>query len=50
MVRKLPSAALWSAVLGGLFIAHSLIVSGDADRKFIASYPRYFDICHGCCR
>jgi Domain of unknown function (DUF4153) len=44
MVRNLPSAALWSAVLGGLFIAHSLIVSGDADRKFIASYPRYFDV------
>jgi hypothetical protein len=30
--------------LGGLFIAHSLVVSGDADRKFIASYTRYFDV------
>jgi Domain of unknown function (DUF4153) len=44
MSRNLPSPALWNAVLGGLFIAHSLIVSGDADRKFIASYPRYFDV------
>jgi hypothetical protein len=44
MSRNLPSSALWNAVLGGLFIAHSLIVSGDADRKFIASYPRYFDV------
>jgi hypothetical protein len=44
MSRNLPSPALWNAVLGGLFIAHSLIVSGDADRKYIASYPLYFDV------
>jgi hypothetical protein len=44
MARNLPSAALWDAALGGLFIAHSLIASGDADRRFVASYPRYFDV------
>jgi drug/metabolite transporter superfamily protein YnfA len=43
-VRNLPSTGLWNAALGGLFIAHSLVVSGDADRKFIASYTRYFDV------
>jgi hypothetical protein len=39
-----PSASLWLAVAAGLFIAHALIVSGDADRAFIAKYPRYFDV------
>jgi hypothetical protein len=38
----LPSLGLWFAVLIGLFIAHSLIVSGDVDRKVVASYTRYF--------
>jgi hypothetical protein len=42
--RNLSSPPLWFAVAGGLFIAHSLIVSGDAERKLIASYPRYFDV------
>ncbi len=32
----LPLAAI-------LFILHSLIVAAEADRRFIASYPRYFD-------
>jgi Domain of unknown function (DUF4153) len=39
-----PSGRLWFAVLAGLFIAHSLIVSGDLDRKPIASYQRYFGV------
>jgi Domain of unknown function (DUF4153) len=43
-LRNLPSAALWFAVAAGLFIAHALIVSGDADRAFVATYPRYFDV------
>ena len=41
--RNIPSFALWFVTAVGLFIAHALIVSGDADRKFIASYERYFD-------
>jgi MFS family permease len=41
--RNIPSFALWFVTAVGLFIAHTLIVSGDADRKFIASYERYFD-------
>jgi Domain of unknown function (DUF4153) len=43
-LRQGPSVPLCFAVLAGLFIAHSLIVSGDLDRKPIASYPRYFDV------
>src|SRR5579871_5954215 len=39
-----PSPLLWFAVAVGLFIAHALVVSGDADRAFIAKYPRYFDV------
>jgi hypothetical protein len=42
--RLIPTATLWLSVAAGLFITHSLIASGDADRKFIASYSRYFDL------
>jgi hypothetical protein len=42
--RNVPSITLWLAVPVGLFIAQALIVSGNADRKFIAGYGRYFDI------
>ena len=42
--RNIPSITLWFALAAGLFIAHALIVSGDADRRFIAGYERYFDI------
>jgi hypothetical protein len=42
--RNIPSFTLWFAIAAGLFIAHALIVSGDADRKFIAGYARYFDV------
>jgi hypothetical protein len=41
--RNLPSPALWLALGASLFIVHSLIVSGDADRRIIATYPRHFD-------
>ena len=40
--RNIPSFPLWFASALALFIAHTLIVSGDADRKFIASYQCYF--------
>jgi len=42
--RNMPSPPLWLAVAAGLFIAHALVVSGDADRAYIARYPRYFDV------
>jgi len=42
--RILPSAPLWWALTVGLFIAHGLIVAGDGERAYIASYPRYFDV------
>jgi hypothetical protein len=42
--RLTPAAPLWFAVAVVLFIAHTLIVSGEADRKLLASYPRYFDV------
>jgi hypothetical protein len=42
--RITPTAILWLSVGAGLFITHSLIASSDADRKFIASYSRYFDV------
>jgi hypothetical protein len=32
------------AVAAGLAIAHTLIVSGDMDRSWIAKYPRHFDV------
>ncbi len=35
---------MWFGVASGLFIAHALIVAGDADRAFVATYPRYFDV------
>jgi hypothetical protein len=41
---RVPSTPLWFAVAAGLFIAHALVVSGDADRAWIAKYPRYFDV------
>jgi hypothetical protein len=43
-VRTVPSAPLWLAVVAALAIAHTLIVSGDADRAYIAEYSRLFDI------
>jgi hypothetical protein len=42
--RVTPTPTLWLYLAAGLFITHSLIASGDADRKFIASYSRYFDV------
>jgi uncharacterized protein DUF4153 len=42
--RIIPTASLWFSVATILFIVHSLIASGEAERKFVASYPRYFDV------
>jgi hypothetical protein len=42
--RLIPTTQLWTALAAGLFILHSLIASGETDRKFVAGYPRYFDV------
>jgi hypothetical protein len=41
---RVPAFPLWFSTAAGLFIAQALVVSGDADRAFIAQYPRYFDV------
>jgi hypothetical protein len=41
---RVPSSPLWFAAAAALFIAHALVASGDADRAWIAKYPRYFDV------
>jgi hypothetical protein len=38
-----PSPLLMIFAMAGLFIAHALVVAGDAERRVIASYPAYFD-------
>src|SRR5258708_6615963 len=38
-----PSPLLVIFTMAGLFIAHALVVAGDAERRIIATYPGYFD-------
>lgn len=38
-----PSPLVWTALVYLLFINHSLITAGDADRRVIATYPRLFE-------
>lgn len=42
--RLAPSPYVLASLIGGLFIAHVLIAAGDAERKPIAGYSRYFDL------
>lgn len=42
--KILPSSGLAFFLATGLFIAHALISGGDAERKFMASYPTHFDV------
>jgi hypothetical protein len=42
--RLVPAPAVWLVTAGSLAIAHTLIVSSDADLTFIAKYTRYFDV------
>ncbi len=42
--RILPSFPMFLFTAIGLFIAHALVAGGDADRRFIASYPTHFDV------
>ena len=37
-----PEAAL--AIAAALFIGHHLVAGGDAERRWIASYPTYYDV------
>lgn len=39
-----PSFGLWVSAAAMVFIAHHLIAAADAERRIIASYPRYFEI------
>lgn len=39
-----PSFGLWVVTAAMVFIAHHLIAAADAERRFVASYPRYFEI------
>jgi Domain of unknown function (DUF4153) len=41
--RNMAEPALWVAVAAGLFIGEAMVVSGDAERRFFATYARYFD-------
>jgi hypothetical protein len=42
--RNMSTFPLWVSLGVGLFIAHSLIAAGEAERKFVAGYPAYFDV------
>lgn len=37
-------ATLNLCLVGLLFIGHSLVVAGDSDRRWIATFPTYFDV------
>lgn len=39
-----PSFGLWLSTAAMAFIAHHLIAAADAERRVVASYPRYFEI------
>ena len=41
---KMPDFPVFLAIAGGLFIAHHLIQPAEAERRWVASYPAYFDI------
>jgi hypothetical protein len=43
-VLLIRSLALYFFLGAGFFIAHALILGGDADRRFRASYPTHFDV------
>jgi hypothetical protein len=42
--RIAPSPALWACLGLVLFIGHALIAAAEAERKFVASYARHFDV------
>ena len=42
--RIIPTFAVCAALAVWMFIAHSLVAAGDADRRLVARYTRYFDL------
>jgi hypothetical protein len=44
VMRITPTATLWFSLAVILFISHSLVAAGEADRKLVAGYSTYFDI------
>jgi hypothetical protein len=42
--RNLPSPQLWFGLGLGLFVGHSLLISGANDKRFIARYSTYFGV------
>lgn len=42
--RSLPSPLAWLTLSAGLFVAHSLVLGGAADGRFIGRYRSYFDV------
>lgn len=40
---RAPSRALWSSLAAILFMIHSLVVSTEADKRWLASYPTHVD-------
>ena len=41
--RLYPSPQLWFSLSFGLFIGHSLLISGASNSRFFARYPTYFE-------
>jgi len=41
--RNIAAPTLWIAIAAGLFIGEAMVAAGDADRRFFATYARYFD-------
>jgi hypothetical protein len=42
--RNIAEPTLWFAIAAGLFIGEAMVAAGDADRRLVATYARYFDI------
>ena len=42
--RRDPDVVVWLALAGGLFVANALVTAGASDRRYIASYPTYFEV------
>jgi Domain of unknown function (DUF4153) len=41
--RNIAHPAVWIGIAAVLFIGEAMVVSGDTDRRYLASYARYFD-------
>lgn len=41
---RFPSVLLWVAAVAGFFVAHSLVLAGTQDKRFVARYTSHFEI------